>query len=179
MTLAYVHILPLCGLLTPYLHVWLIGAAYATPFGLGIIVGWGSGRAEQRTSGLTLSVAVCIIAAALAYCSIVQPGPWVAVALGTMTVALAGVRRDRTTLPTPLRRAALWLGAFSFVFYLAHSPWTKPIVRILSAGGVDSAIVMFMATLASAFLVSLLFWWSYGATRRAVLRRQNPRTTDG
>jgi peptidoglycan/LPS O-acetylase OafA/YrhL len=167
----YVFALPCAGTAADYLESWFIGLSYVTLFCAGFLLSrlLGTGAARDGASGLLAALAllvVCLVVmAVLRERWVAQPA---ALAVVLLVVPWASGAADGAAV-----RVVAWLAGLSFVFYLSHSPWAKPVLGLLDRAGIDAPWAAWAACLAAAFGVALGFWASFRwAETRIAMRRQ-------
>jgi peptidoglycan/LPS O-acetylase OafA/YrhL len=170
-SLTYAFVFSRMGVATPYLQAWFIGLSYALPFFAGILlssVRWGPEASNRRRSQ---ALAVAISLASLLALALLA-NRWVPLVLAVSAVTVVAPRGlAQTREPHGALRLLGWLAALSFVFFLAHSPWARPIIRELQERGATNRALVFLVCLVVALLVSVFFWGTFRVASRWVGRR--------
>lgn len=196
----YVFAFPRAGALAGYLESWFIGLSYVTLFCAGFLlsrlVAGGSevaalGAAVHGVDGETggedraargrrqvpsyATVAGLALAATSLVVMAVLRERWIAQPAALAFVVLLVPWRIGAAAGGAATRAVAWLAGLSFVFYLSHSPWAKPVLGALSRAGVDGPWVSYAACLATALAVALCFWVTFGWTEARLRRGRSSR----
>lgn len=172
----YVFVLPKAGFAAPYLATWLIGLSFVTIFCAGFLVSYAllptsSVRSHRWVASPGLLSALAVVAIALIATALLVEGRATQLAAVGFVIVLAPLGLGGTARTWSLLRVIQWLAALSFFFYLAHSPWAKPIIGAFSTLGVTNPGLVYVVCLAVAFLVSLCFWVSFERAAAWVSRR--------
>jgi peptidoglycan/LPS O-acetylase OafA/YrhL len=171
--LVYEVVLPRAGALAPYLACWFVGLAFAAIFGLGFLASmalWPIEASSPRRREYVLAMGLLSVAVTLSAVWWSEQRVYAAAAVFVLVTARLGLRGDGASMSV---RVVEWLASLSFVFYLCHSPWVKPVIRFASSVGLNSPGAQFVACLAVAGLATLSFYYSLRLVLRIGRARRN------